>query len=171
MMLKLAGGIFVAVASFMNGYLARQSLSRRIGLLRQLRLGLELLQNELELRMASLPELFEAAGQRLGGEMGAFFQGTAVNMAAVTGRPLITAMKIQMEEQPLPLEQEEKSMLLELSGALGRYDLGGQARALELYKKRLDERIGQAESVRRQKAQAWMTASVCGGLALILILL
>ena len=121
--------------------------------------------------MASLLELFEAAGQRLGGEMGAFFQGTAVNMAAVTGRPLITAMKIQMEEQPLPLEQEEKSMLLELSGALGRYDLGGQARALELYKKRLDERIGQAESVRRQKAQAWMTASVCGGLALILILL
>lgn len=47
MMLKLAGGIFVAVASFMNGYLARQSLSRRIGLLRQLRLGLELLQNEM----------------------------------------------------------------------------------------------------------------------------
>lgn len=124
MIWKLAGGVLVAAASLMNGLAARQSLSRRLELLRQLRLGLELLQGEMELHMASLPELFEAVGQRMEGELGEFFIGTAVKMAAVTGRPLMAAMKLQMEEQPLGLPQQEKNMLLELSGALGRYDLG-----------------------------------------------
>ena len=54
---------------------------------------------------------------------------------------------------------------------LGRYDLGGQARTLRLYQDRRDRRILELEGVRRQKAKAWMTASVCSGLALILLLL
>lgn len=62
-------------------------------------------------------------------------------------------------------------MLLELSGCLGRYDLNGQGRALELYKNRLDLEIAQREGALRQKARASMTASVCAGLALIVILL
>ena len=171
MVLKLAGGIFVAAASLMNGYLARQSLRQRRRTLEQLRLGLELLQGEMELRMASLPELFEAAGRQLGGAVGDFFTGTAVHMAAVTGRPLQTAMRIELEENPLPLSQEETAMVLELAGALGRYDLGGQARALELYKRRTE---GQLETLRvqeQQKGRAYAAASVCGGLALILLLL
>lgn len=171
MIWKLAGGVLVAAASLMNGLAARQSLGRRLDLLRQLRLGLELLQGEMELHMASLPELFEAVGQRMEGELGEFFIGTAVKMAAVTGRPLMAAMKLQMEEQPLGLPQQEKNMLLELSGALGRYDLGGQARALGLYKARVERLIEESEAVQRQKARAWMTASVCGGLTLILLLL
>ena len=171
MIWKLAGGVFVAAASLMNGLAARQSLSRRLELLRQLRLGLELLQGEMELHMASLPELFEAVGQRMEGVDGEFFIGSAVLMAAVTGRPLMAAMKLQMEEQPLGLSQQEKNMLLELSGALGRYDLGGQARALGLYKARVERLIEESEAVQRQKARAWMTASVCGGLTLILLLL
>lgn len=83
----------------------------------------------------------------------------------------MAAMKLQMEEQPLGLPQQEKNMLLELSGALGRYDLGGQARALGLYKARVERLIEESEAVQRQKARAWMTASVCGGLTLILLLL
>ena len=97
--------------------------------------------------------------------------GTAVNMASVTGRPLNIALKLQLEEMPLGFSAELRAMLLELSGALGRYDLGGQARTLKLYQDRLDRMILELEGVRQQKAKAWMTASVCSGLALILLLL
>ena len=92
-------------------------------------------------------------------------------MAAVTGRPPQTAMKMQLEQMPLGLSKQETDLLVELSGCLGRYDLAGQARALELYKNRLDLEISQRESALRQKARASMTASVCAGLALIVILL
>ena len=171
MVLKLAGGIFVATASLMNGYLARQGLRQRRRTLEQLRLGLELLQGEMELRMASLPELFEAAGNQLGGAVGEFFTGTAVHMAAVTGRPLQTAIRLQLETTPLPLSREENAMLLELAGALGRYDLGGQARALELYKRRMERQVETLRAQEQQKGRAYAAASVCGGLALILLLL
>ena len=121
--------------------------------------------------MASLPELFEAAGNQLGGTVGEFFTGTAVQMAAVTGRPLQTAMRFQLEACPLPLSQEETAMLLELAGALGRYDLVGQARALELYKRRMEQQLELLRSQEQQKGRAYAAASVCGGLALILVLL
>lgn len=170
-MLKFAGAAFVAAASLMAGWAARQGLSAHLGLLRQLRLALDVMQSEMELNMPPLSKLFEAVGQRSGGEIGDFFMGTGVKMAQVTGRPPVMAMKLQLEEQPLYLPVEEKAMLLELGGALGRYDLGGQARAIKMYRDRVDRLIEASESVRAQKAKAWMTASVCSGLMLILLML
>ncbi len=125
----------------------------------------------MELHLPPMPELFETVGQQLGGEIGELFVGTAVNMASVTGRPLNIALKLQLEEMPLGLSGTVRNMLLELAGTLGRYDLVGQARTLKLYQDRLDRMILELEGVRQQKAKAWMTASVCSGLALILLLL
>lgn len=170
-MLKFVGAMFVTAASLLAGWGAGQSLSHRLRLLRQLRLALEVMQGELELNMPPLSELFESVGKRTGGEIGDFFLGTGIQMAAVTGRPPQTAMKLQLEEYPLELSKEEKAMLMEMGGALGRYDLGGQARALGLYRTRVDRLIETAEADRTQKGKAWMTASVCSGLMLILLML
>ena len=101
MVLKLAGGIFVGVASLMSGWMARQGLSHQLRLLRELRLGLELMGQEMELHMPPMPELFETVGRQIGGEIGELFVGTAVNMASVTGRPLNIALKLQMEGMQL----------------------------------------------------------------------
>ena len=125
MVLKLAGGIFVGVASLMSGWMARQGLSRQLRLLRELRLGLELMGQEMELHMPPMPELFETVGRQIGGEIGELFVGTAVNMASVTGRPLNIALKLQMEGMPLGISAELRAMLLELAGALGRYGRTG----------------------------------------------
>lgn len=170
-MLKIMGACFVAAASLMSGWASRQGMQQQLRLRRQLRLALELMQGEMELRMPPVAELFETVGQQLGGELGQFFQGTAVEMAAVTGRPPQTAMRLQLEKEPLPLEQEERRMLLELGGCLGRYDLTGQARALNLYKRQADGLIAAGEDTIHRRARASMTASVCAGLALIVILL
>ena len=160
MVLKLAGGIFVGVASLMSGWMARQGLSRQLRLLRELRLGLELMGQEMELHMPPMPELFETVGRQIGGEIGELFVGTAVNMASVTGRPLNIALKLQMEEMPLGISAELRAMLLELAGALGRYDLGGQARTLRLYQDRLDRMILELEGVGLQRTGADSPAAV-----------
>ncbi len=170
-MTKLFGAVCVTLASLLAGWHARRGLSDELGLLRQLRLALELMQGEMELSLPPLPELFRGVGRRMDGAVGEFFQGTGEKMAAVTGRPPAMAMKIQMEQQELPLGREEKAMVLELGGALGRYDLNGQARALGLYRDRLDRRILTLEQVEKQKARAWMSASVCSGIMLVLLML
>jgi stage III sporulation protein AB len=155
----------------MSGFAARQGLRQRLEQLRQLRLALELMQGELELHMPTVSGLFETVGEQLNGALGEFFIGTAVQMSAVTGRPPKAAMKLQLENQPLNLGLEEKHMLLELGGTLGRYDLEGQARTLDLYKRRLDERIEAESRAFRQRSKAWMTASVCTGLMLVVLML
>lgn len=170
-MLKIVGACFVAVASMMVGWASRQGMHQQLRLQRQLRLALELMQGEMELHMPSVAELFERVGNQIGGPVGEFFVGTAVEMTAVTGRPPQTAMRIQLEHTPGLWNQEEQAMLLELGGCLGRYDLSGQARALGLYKQRLDTMIGRAEEGLQRRAKVSLTASVCAGLALIVILL
>lgn len=170
-MMKIFGAGFVTIASFMVGWAARQGISIHLNLLRQLRLALEIMQGEMELNMPPLNRLFETVGQRTQGQIGGFFTTTAIKMTEATGRPPVMAMRLAMEEQPVYFTQEEKAMVYELGGALGRYDLGGQARAIDLYRQRVDRLIEEGENTRRQKAKAWMTASVCSGLMLILLLL
>ncbi len=121
--------------------------------------------------MPPVAELFETVGRQMGGPVGAFLEGVAVEMAAVTGRPPQAAMKLRLEQEPLGLGQEASALVLELGGCLGRYDLTGQARTLALYRKRLDDMTSRQEALIRQRARASMTASVCAGLALIIILL
>lgn len=159
----------MALASWMGGILARREMVRRVRLWRQIQLALELMQAEMELHMPSAAELFSEVGRQLGGELGMFFQGCAAEMHQVSGRPPQAAMRIQLEQwNP---GREETALLLELGGSLGRYDLLGQARALELLKRRAVQAASEAEEILRRKARTSMTASVCAGLCLIIILL
>lgn len=155
----------------MVGLGARQSISRHLSLLRQFRMALEIMQGEMELDMPAVSALFMNVGRRMEGEIGAFFLGAGESMAQTPGRSPQMAMRIRLEDHPLALDREETAMLLELGGALGRYDLMGQARAMTLFRQRLDQRLAELEGARAQKSRAWMTASVCSGLMLILLLI
>ena len=170
-MWRIAGACLVALASAMAGWAARQGMHGRVRIRRQLRLALELMQGEMELGMPTVAELFETVGKQMEGEVGRFLEDAALEMSAVSGRPPRTALKIEMERQPGLFDTEERMLLLELGGCLGRYDLEGQARALTLYKDRADRLTASSEEMLRRRARASMTASVCAGLALIIILL
>ena len=121
--------------------------------------------------MLPVADLFRTVGTRIDGDVGAFFLGCGQKMKEVTGRSPQMAMRLRLEEVPLEINLEEKAMLLELGGALGRYDLMGQARALKLFENRVDRLIDSGETAKAQKSRAWMTASVCSGLMLILMML
>ncbi len=118
--------------------------------------------------MPPVSELFETVGRQMAGELGTFLTETASEMEAVTGRPPQTAMRLALER--VPMEKEGSELLLELGGCLGRYDLEGQTRAIGLYKQRADRLIGAAEENLRRRARSAMTASVCAGLALVILL-
>lgn len=121
--------------------------------------------------MCSVAELFETVGKQLSDELGELFEHAAVQMCSVSGRPPGTAMRMALEEGSVSLEQEERNLLLELCLCLGRYDLEGQARAMQIYKSRLDELIEGKAAEQKQKAKAGMTAALCSGLTMIVILL
>ena len=121
--------------------------------------------------MLPLPELFEGVGKRMDGIVGSLLQGTAIKMSAVSGRPPQTAMKMQLEDMPGVFSAQERAMLLELCGCLGRYDLIGQGRALSIFKSRFGGLILHRENEAKTKGRAWLTASICSGLAVVVILI
>ena len=125
----------------------------------------------MELHLPPLHTLLSTVGGQLGGELGMIFQQAGAQMQAVTGRPPQTALRIALDEQPGALDREEEALLLQLAGSLGRYDLDGQLRAMDLCRQRLEDMTCRAEQTLRQRARASMTASVCAGLALIVMLL
>jgi len=163
------GAILVAAGSGLVGIGARQSLCRRVEVRRQIALGLELLQGELEMSMPPAAELLTRVGQRLGGPVGEVLLTAGQDMEAVPGRPPLGALRISLEELKC-LDSAEGQLLLELGTCLGRYDLTGQVRALAYLRKRTEALIEQAEKQLEQKARASVTAAVCGGLALIVLL-
>ena len=170
-MWKALGAGLVTLASAMCGWAARQGMHRTLRIRRQLRLALEWMRAEMEIGMPTVAELFETVGKRLDGEVGRFLEGAAFEMAAVSGRSPRTALKIRMEQDPELFGPEERGLILEVGGCLGRYDPEGQARALKLYQSRLEHLIRESEENLRRRAKASMTASVCAGLAWIIILL
>lgn len=125
----------------------------------------------MELRMPAVAALFEQVGRQTEEPVSGLFLEAARQMNKVTGRPPQTALRMALEQAGSLWDREETGLLLELGGALGRYDLCGQARVLELLKNRLDRMIAENERVLVQRAKAWMTASVCSGAAVIVILL
>lgn len=168
-MVKWIGAVLVAAASLLAGAGSRQSLRQRVAVRRSLALALELLQGEMELRMPPVGELFQTVGRQVESPVGMILTRAGLEMELVPGRPPVTALRIASEGGPL--DREEQALLLQLGTSLGRYDLTGQGRALAVFRDRAARLSSQAEEILRGRARASMTAAVCGGLALIIILL
>ena len=170
-MLKMFGAVLVATGAMIVGLFAGQGLRRDVSRMRRLCLALELMGNEMKLDLPPLRELFEQVGRQVDGEVGELFAGTAVKLSAVSGRPPQTAIKMQLQEMEGTFSREEKQLLLSLCQSLGRYDPEGQQRILEVFLTRINTMVTKGESEMQNKSRAWMTASVCCGLAVVVILL
>lgn len=161
----------VALGSMAVGAFAGLGLRRQVYRLRRMVLALELIRGELELNLPPLRELFELVGRQVEGEVGELFSGTAAKLEAVSGRPPHTAMKMQFQEMSGFFTVEERQLLLSLSLCLGRYDPASQGRTIDVFLGRVNSMLEKGETEMQNKSIAWMTASVCCGLAVVVILL
>ena len=73
--------------------------------------------------------------------------------------------EINYSLQPLP----EVMAVLELCSALGRYDLDGENRMLDLTAKRLQAALARCEAEKRPRAKCYAALGLCTGLALLIL--
>jgi len=59
--------------------------------------------------------------------------------------------------------------VLELCSALGRYDLDGENRMLDLSAKRLQAALARCEAEKRPRAKCYAALGLCTGLALLIL--
>ena len=170
-MIRLLGAAFLTVGCGGLGLLAVNRLDSRVRDLRELSAGLEILQRELGWRLSPLPEAMEAAAAGTKDRAAQFFSFGAQQSKRLAGTPFRTLWSKGLEQCPLRLNREDRSLLEQLGPVLGRYDGDSQRQAVENALASLSRQLARAEDDRRRLGRVYGVLGVTAGLFLALVLI
>ena len=165
---KLIGGIFVVVSCGGFGFFLSLTQKREEWLLRQLVSALDYMLCELQYRLTPLPELCRQAGQQGKGVLGQIFLQLAETLEYPMSSNVGSCMeKVLSAYDDIPVKVLENLQLL--GSTLGRFDLEGQAKELELLRQqcRADIVLLSADKIQRQRS--YQTLGLCAGAALVIL--
>ena len=153
-MLRLLGGALVLLASGSFGITAGVRYYRASRHLQAFCRAIELLRCEINYSLQPLPEVCALVADRLAGPPVSRDRAAAAALEAARG---------------LQLPQDAVMAVLELCSALGRYDLDGENRMLDLTASRLQAALARCEAEKRPRAKCYAALGLCTGLALLIL--
>jgi len=157
--MRFLGAILVAAGCAGVGVHAAMELKARVGLLRRLCAGLEVMERELSLGRTPLPELLEGLEEEL-------FRAAARGLAQGLG--LRRAWDGALDASSLP--PEDREVLRPLGRVLGRYDAPGQEESVEHVRRDLERRLAQAREESSRLGRMYAALGVTAGIFLAVML-
>ena len=154
-MLRVLGGALVLLASGSFGITAGVRYYRAARHLQAFCRAIELLRCDL-------------VADRLAGPPAAFFRCFAAQLREPVSRDRAAAAALEAA-RGLQLPQDAVMAVLELCSALGRYDLDGENRMLDLTASRLQAALARCEAEKRPRAKCYAALGLCTGLALLIL--
>ena len=137
-MIKLLGTAMIVLGSGSAGFGFARAVRAQLRQLNALLAALEAMKGEIEYRLTPLPELFAALGEGTEPVTAAFFRGCAAMMEADRALPPQLVLGRAMEQTTsLQWSARTRETVRNLAFSLGKFDLGGQVRAIELAQERL----------------------------------
>lgn len=167
-MLKIVGAVLILSGAGGFGIAKALSFYKQIRQLRAISDALELLKCELNYTLLPLPKLCEMTAKRTSGAAADFLRRYAAKLDG--GRPRGRAAAEAMEEAKLCLPNDAKMALLELFGVLGRFDLDGENRVLQLTQHRLKAALERTEREKKPLAKGYAALGLCTGAALVILM-
>ena len=167
-MLRVLGGALVLLASGSFGITAGVRYYRAARHLQAFCRAVELLRCEINYSLQPLPEVCALVADRLTGPPAAFFRCFAAQLREPVSRDRAAAAALEAA-RGLQLPQDAVMAVLELCSALGRYDLDGENRMLDLTAKRLQAALARCEAEKRPRAKCYAALGLCTGLALLIL--
>ena len=102
----------------------------------------------------------------------AFFRGCAAMMEADRALPPPLVLGRAMEQtMGLQWSARTRETVRNLAFSLGKFDLGGQVRAIELAQDRLRAELAEVQAGSRARCRSYETIGICAGLALAVVLI
>lgn len=170
-MLKLLGSILLAGGAAYLGFSATARLERRVRSLRTFLGALELLERELSFRLTPMPALLDRLAKQTGPPVGAFFARCRDGLSDLGERTLSDLWSEALNGIPMDLGAEDRLILGELGGILGRYDGAGQGEALALAQARLGQCLTAAAEERARLGRVYGALGLSVGTLLVIMLL
>lgn len=170
-MLKTIGVILVTVSAGSVGFGFAASVHRQRCQLQALIAALTDMRNEIEYRLTPLPELF-LSRQLPEKEIEKLFHRCGELLSQDRMLPPSTALHAALRHTGgLQLSEDTVRTLLSLGVGLGKMDVCGQCRALELACVRLEQQLQELDQNRKARCSSYRTLGICAGLAFAVILL
>ena len=169
-MLKTIGAVLVLSGAGGFGISKAMQFYRQLHQLREFYQMLELLKCELNYTLLPLPRICRLTAERVKGTASRYLLVYARKLEE--GLPRTKAAAQSMEEvRGLTLPNDAQMALLELFEALGRYDLDGENRLLQMTAHRLNASIERCESEKKPLAKGYAVLGFCTGLALVILMI
>ncbi len=173
MVLKLLGFAAVVAAGTVAGNLVAATYGARTRQLGQLRVGLHLLQSEVNYALGALPGALERVASGVAPPVRDAFSGTARLLRSGEGISAGEAWEraVRSAFPATALEVADLEVVLALSGYLGVTDRDDQMRHIGLAVERLRVREEEARDEQRASERMWRYLGLLGGLAIGVALL
>ena len=166
-MLRLMGAGCIVAGSGAFGFAMAAASRREEKQLRQLLGALENLYCELSYRLTPLPNLCRGAAEGRSGAVSTFFLELARELEKQTEADAQCCVKTVLASLELPPSLGR--ILSELGQTLGRFDLPGQLRGLELSIRETEQALRTIREGAPERRRSWQTLGLCVGAALAIL--
>ena len=167
-MIRWLGAVLVLAGGVWMGLERRGQRGARVRALRGLSAALDQMERELRGREPPLSRLLDGVSGST--PWGRFFAACRDGLERREDQPFVQVWGEALARAELPLTEEERALLEELGGVLGRYDQASQCRLLQSAAEGLDRRAEQAARERERLGRLDWALGAAGGLLLVILL-
>ena len=167
-MIKIIGATLVLLGAGGFGLSKALLFYHQFHQLREFLGAVEILKCELNYTLSPLPVLCERTAERTRGACSRFFRIYAEKLDKIGARSRAAAAAME-ETKGLSLPPDGKMAVLELLSSLGRYDLDGENRLLQLTGQRLRSALERLEKDKKPMARGYAVLGVTTGIALVIL--
>lgn len=168
MMIKWIGAICVLAACGGFGFQIAASHKREVVALRQMLRVINYIECELQYRLTPLPDLCRNAAQECTGSMKALFQQLSNELEEQISPNVSSCMQAALSvTERLPKQTTE--ILVQLGESLGKFDLNGQLRGLEVIRAECDRHLDALLENQDVRVRSYKTLGLCAGAALVIL--
>lgn len=150
------------------GMLISKKYSSRVKELKEMKNALNIMATQIKFTYESLPNIFLDISKKINSNIGNIFEKAYKNMEVKNASD---AWNCAIENSNTNLEKEDKQVIKDLSNLLGRVDVDGQLKEIELVCNFLDLQIEKAEQDRRKNEKLYKTLGTTIGIAIVIILI
>ena len=171
-MLKILGAVLIICGTTSWGICSVMQMKNRVKALDSLVWSFDLMKDELCTNLTPMPELLRRMADSAAKPASLFFEKAAEKTSELGAKSFREIWISALNETPsLYLRRDEKEILYELGGCLGRYDFESCGRAIQSAKNRLEKKAEQAERDRRMNSRLHAFLGVAAGMFAVVVLL
>lgn len=171
-MLKTIGIVLVVLGASGAGFSMALAVQRNIAVVQQLIGALDQMKSEMQYRKTPLPELMRVLSVSTRGQVSSLFCRVADDMFLRQEASVYAIIKkALLAAPPSAFSPSVRHVLLNLGSGLGKYDVEGQLRAIDLALSRLRDILEQSTAEQKTRVRSYCTLGICAGLAIAIMVL